>query len=75
MAVPMGKSLGQIYDKFKEMKGVPLASTTTVSVLGKSNVSTTEVTEIKKGAIPASAWEIPAGYKKVDSPLAKMPKK
>jgi hypothetical protein len=75
MAGPMGKSLGQIYDKFKEMKGVPLASTTTVSVLGKSNVSTTEVTEIKKGAIPASAWEIPAGYKKVDSPLAKMPKK
>lgn len=75
MAGPMGKSMGQLYDKFKEMKGVPLASTTTVSVLGKSNISTTEVTEIKKGVIPASAWEIPAGYKKVDSPLAKMPKK
>lgn len=71
-ASPMGKGMQQMYDKFKDMKGVPLASTSTVKVLGKSNTSSTEVTEIKKGAIPATAWEIPAGYKKVDSPMAKM---
>jgi hypothetical protein len=72
MANPAGKSMGAIYDKFKEMKGVPLYSTSTTSILGRKNTRVTEVTEIKKGAIPASTWEIPAGYKKVASPMAKM---
>jgi hypothetical protein len=71
-AGPMGKGMQQMYEKFKDMKGVPLASTSTVKVLGKSSTSSTEVSEVKKGAIPASAWEIPAGFKKVDSPMAKM---
>ncbi len=74
MAGPMGKNMGQMYEKFREMKGIPLYSTTTVSVMGKQMVSSEEVTEIRKGSIPASAWEIPAGYTKTDSPL-KLPKK
>ncbi len=71
---PMGKFMKSIAEKFKEMKGFPLATTTTVKMMGKSMVSTMEVTEVKKGPVPASAFEIPAGYKKVESPAAKMMK-
>jgi hypothetical protein len=42
--------------------------------MGTAHTSTTEVVEIKKGPIPASAWTIPAGYKRVESPMAKMAK-
>lgn len=74
MSGPMGQGMQQMYEKFKEMKGVPLASTTTVKVLGKAQTSSSEVVEIKKGPIPPSAWTIPPGYKKVESPMAKMAK-
>jgi hypothetical protein len=68
---PMAKNMAQMQEKLKDMKGFPLANNTTVSVMGHSSTSTSEVTEIKRGPIPASAWEVPAGYSKVDSPMAK----
>ena len=70
-AGPMAKGLAQMREKFKDMKGYPLAATHTSSVLGRTSRTSSEVTEIKKGAIPASAWQIPAGYKKVDNPMQK----
>jgi hypothetical protein len=69
---PMGQGFAEMAAKMKDMQGFPLASTTTTSIMGRSMTQTMEVTEIKKGAIPASAWEIPAGYKKVDSPMMKV---
>jgi len=75
MAGPMAKSMSGVWDKFKEMKGIPLYSTDTVKILGKTTTSTTEVTEIKRGPIPASAFAVPAGYKQVESPMAKALKK
>jgi Domain of unknown function (DUF4412) len=72
MADPAGKSMGQMYEKFKEMKGIPLYSSSTTNVLGRKKTTVTEVTEVKKGSIPATIWEIPAGYRKVESPMAKM---
>lgn len=71
-AGPMGKSMATMWDKFREMKGFHLASKTTVSVMGHDTVSTSEVSDIKKGPVPASVFAIPADYKKVDSPLARM---
>jgi hypothetical protein len=68
---PMAKGIAQMQEKMKDMKGIPLASTTSVNVMGRSTKTTTEVTDIKKGSIPASAWEVPAGYKKVDNPMLK----
>jgi hypothetical protein len=68
---PMAKGFADMQEKFREMKGIALATQTTTSVLGKTSVTSSEVTEIKKGAIPASAWQIPAGYKKVESPMTK----
>jgi hypothetical protein len=75
VAGPMSKMIDQLQEKMKPMNGLPLASTTTTSVLGKSTSSTTEVTEVKKGPVPPSAWEMPAGYKLVQSPMAALGKR
>jgi hypothetical protein len=68
---PMGKGMTDIAAKMKEMRGYPLATSTSSSFMGRSVNSSSEVVEVKKGAIPASAWEVPAGYKKVDNPMLK----
>jgi Domain of unknown function (DUF4412) len=68
---PMAKSVENMQEKFKSMKGYPLATTTAINVMGHSTTSVSEVTEVKRGLIPASAWEIPAGYTKVDNPILK----
>jgi hypothetical protein len=67
-STPIGKTMMAMADKFKEMKGFSLATTSNMKMMGKSS---TEVTEVKKGALPASAFDIPGGYKKVESPAAK----
>lgn len=72
---PMAQNMSSMYDKFKEMKGVPLASTSTIKVMGRTTTSSTEVTEVKKGPIADSAWAVPTAYKKVDSPAAKATRK
>lgn len=66
---PMAKSAVSMRDELAKAKGLPLASKTTMNIMGRQSVSTTEVTSIKYGAVPASAFDIPAGYKQVDSPL------
>jgi hypothetical protein len=68
---PMGKGMADVAAKMKDMRGFPLALTTTSNVMGRSMNATTEVVEVKKGAIPASAWAIPEGYRKVDNPMLK----
>ncbi len=68
---PMGKGLSEMREKMKDMKGFPMVVTTTTSVMGRQSTSTTEVTDVKRGPIPASAWQIPAGYTKIDNPLGK----
>jgi len=68
---PMAKGMAQMQDKFKDMRGVPLAHTSSVNVMGHSSNTSSEVTEIRRGPIAPSAWEIPAGYTKVASPMTK----
>jgi hypothetical protein len=68
---PMAKGMAQLQDKLKAMKGFPLATSTTVSVMGRTTTTSSEVTEIRKGPVPSSAWDIPAGYKKVENPMLK----
>ena len=69
---PAGQGMAKMGEKFREMKGLPLATTTTLKLMGHASVSSSEVTEVKKGAIPASAWQIPADYAKVEAPMLKM---
>lgn len=68
---PMATNMEQMQEKFKELKGYPMASESKVNIMGHSSRTTSEVIEVKKGPIPASVWEIPAGYKKVDNPMLK----
>lgn len=68
---PMASSATKMQEQFKKMKGLPLASTTTTNVMGHKSVIAKEVTAVKYGPIPASAFDIPAGYTKVDNPMLK----
>jgi uncharacterized protein DUF4412 len=68
---PMAKGMADMAAKMKEMRGFPLAMSTTSSFMGRSMSTSSEVTEIRKGPIPASAWEVPAGYRKIDNPMLK----
>lgn len=69
---PMAKGLSELQEKTKDMKGIPLWSEQTTSVFGKTQTTLTEVTEVRKGAIPDSAWQVPAGYKQVEAPFKKL---
>jgi hypothetical protein len=71
---PAMKGLEQVQAKFKEMKGIPLYQNSTTKVMGKTITETKEVAEVKKGPIPASAWDIPKGFKKTEWAGAKMAK-
>lgn len=66
---PMGKRFAKMYDEMKKIKGYPLAVDMDVD-MGMAKVkSTSEATEVKKGAIPTSTFDIPAGYSKKPSPF------
>ncbi len=67
----MGLDVDKMSEQFKKMKGYPLAVTTTVDIMGRKSVTSSEVVEIKRMPIPASAWEIPAGYTKVANSFAR----
>jgi hypothetical protein len=69
---PMFKGMAKLGEEMKKIQGFALAHTTEFQMMGKSTVTTSEATEVKTGPVPASAFAIPADYKKVDSPMAKM---
>lgn len=68
---PMAKGMENMQEKFKNMRGYPLATTTSINVMGHSTTTVSEVTDVKKGSLPASTWAIPSGYTKVDNPMLK----
>ncbi len=68
---PLAKGFSETREKMKDMKGYPLAVTTTTTMMGRPTIATTEVVEVKRGPVPASAWQVPAGYTKVDNPMTK----
>ncbi len=68
---PMARGVEKMQEKFKNMRGYPLATTTEINIMGHATTTVSEVTEVRRGPIPASAWEIPAGYTKVDNPMVK----
>src|SRR5258708_3613159 len=59
---PMASGAAKMQDQFKKMKGFPLASTTTVSVMGHTSVTATEGTDVNYCPMPASLCEIRAGH-------------
>jgi len=67
------KSAAKMAEQMQKVEGLPLAETSSMNMMGRSMTTTKEATEVKKGAIAASVFEPPAGYKKVDSPMKSMP--
>ncbi len=71
MMGPMGKRFEKLFDEMKKVKGFPVAMNSTVNMMTVKMQLTSEATEVKKGAIPESAFAIPAGYKLKPSPFKK----
>ena len=71
MMGPMGKRFEKLFEEMKKIKGFPVAMTSTVNMMGlKMNVAS-EATEVKRGPIPAAAFQLPAGYTKKATPFKK----
>ncbi len=68
---PSAKASADMAQKLKGMKGYPVATATTMDLMGNKSVVASEVVEVRRGPIPASAWEVPAGYTKIGNPMLK----
>jgi hypothetical protein len=66
---PASRRFEKLFDSMKQIKGFPIAMSSSVQIMMVKNQMKTEATEIKKGPIPDSAFAIPAGYTKKDSPF------
>ena len=72
---PMFQNMGKLAEEMKKIEGFTIAESTSVQMMGRSMDSSKEAVEIKKGPIPASAFDVATiakGYKKVPSPVTKM---
>ncbi len=66
---PMASGMDKMREELEKVKGFPIARTQTTTVMGHKSTSTSEVTEVSHGPIPASAWTVPGDYKRVESPM------
>ena len=71
MMGPMAKRFGKIFDEMKKIKGFPVAMSSTVNLMAFKMQLASEAMEVRKGAIPAAAFQLPPGYKKKDTPFKK----
>jgi len=55
----------KMYEEFKKIDGVTLKEVMTMNMMGMSFTTSSIVTSVEKGPIPATTFEIPAGYKAV----------
>lgn len=67
----MAKSGKGLAEKMAAIKGYPVATSMTSDVMGNKTVVETELISVSHDAIPASTWEVPAGYTKVENPMLK----
>ena len=55
----------EVLEKMKQIKGVPVKTIATATIMGKEVVTTTELTEYAEKDAPDGIYDIPKGYKKV----------
>jgi hypothetical protein len=60
---------GKMYDEMKKIEGMPLKTITTMKMMNMEMKTTTVVTKVEKAPIPASIFDVPAGYKQVQMKL------
>jgi hypothetical protein len=66
---PMGGLFQKMYEELKKVKGYPLSTAVIIRTPMFRTESDEEVTEVRKGPIPASTFAMPSGYKKVKTPF------
>jgi hypothetical protein len=66
---PMGRRFAMMFDEMRKVKGYPIALDMDVDTGMAKISSTSEATEVKKGPIPESTFDLPVGYKKKPSPF------
>ena len=66
---PMAKSGADLAEKLKKMQGFPIATSYATDIMGMKSSMESEVIEVRRGSIPNSTWEIPAGYKQIANPM------
>jgi hypothetical protein len=54
--------MGKMYEEMKKIDGLALKSVMNMQIMNMRMTSTTVVTSVEKGAIPASVFQVPAGY-------------
>lgn len=68
---PNAKASADYAEKMKSIKGFPVATSSTVEAGPMKMTTSSEVTEVHREPIPASIWEVPAGFMQVDNPMLK----
>ncbi len=63
--------INKLVEAMRSIDGLPLASSTTINLLGRKIETATEATEIRRGKVAPELFAIPVGYQKVESPFAK----
>lgn len=66
---PMGALFQRMYEELKNVKGYPLSTAVIIRTPFSRMESDEDATEVKKGPIPASTFDIPTKYKKVKAPF------
>jgi hypothetical protein len=57
--------MGKMFEALKQVNGWAMKTTMKMRMMGRDIETTTEVTSVQKGAVPASTFDVPAGYKQV----------
>ncbi|MGH9399576.1 MAG: DUF4412 domain-containing protein [Thermoanaerobaculia bacterium] len=67
---PMGRHFEKMFEAVRKASGFPLALAMHVKMESMKQESLTEASEVKRGAIPAATFEVPADFTKKKSPFA-----
>ena len=68
---PNAKAGADFAEKMKSIKGFPVATSSTTEAGVMKITTSSEVTAVRRDAIPASTWDAPAGFLQVENPMLK----
>jgi|CXWL01.1.fsa_nt_gi hypothetical protein len=69
VSIPMIQGMDKMIKKMSEIQGIALMERTSTSMMGRKSDTSMEATAVGKSAIAADVFAMPAGYKRIDSPL------
>jgi hypothetical protein len=60
-----------MFEEMKKIKGFPISTGINAKMMMLKIDTLSEATDVQKGSLPVSAFEVHAGYKKKDSPFGR----